>query len=214
MKNSLVIKKMVGISVLTALVIVLQLISNYITIGTVNITLALIPIAMGAVLYGPLAGFFLGVVMGVMVLIAPSTAIFFSTNAIVTIFLCPLKTGIAGLVAGLIFRLFAYLAKNKEKKKGYYYVGIILAALVVPIINTGLFIIASSIFFKPLFGDFITIINAVITTNFLIEFIVSSVLSPTLNSLVKILTRRTNLGFSSDFSCFNEDLVIDSDLNE
>ena len=56
--NSLLIKKIVGTSVLTALVIVLQVISNYITFGSVSITLALIPIAMGAILYGPLTGFF------------------------------------------------------------------------------------------------------------------------------------------------------------
>ena len=60
MKNSIMIKRLVGISILTALVVVLQLLGNYITIGTVNITLALIPIAVGAILYGPVAGLFLG----------------------------------------------------------------------------------------------------------------------------------------------------------
>ncbi len=203
--NSLLIKKIVGTSVLTALVIVLQVISNYITFGSVSITLALIPIAMGAILYGPLTGFFLGVVMGIMVLIAPSTAVFFSVNAPVTILLCPLKTGLAGLVSGYVFKFFAFLAKGKEKKKGYYFVGVIISAILVPVINTAVFILASILFFKPLFGDFVGIINAVITTNFLIEFLVSSLLSPTLNTLVKVLSRRSNLGFNNDFVDFEEE---------
>ena len=45
----------------------------------------------------------------------------------------------------------------------------------------------------------------VITTNFLIEFLVSSLLSPTLNTLVKVLSRRSNLGFNNDFVDFEEE---------
>ena len=143
--------------------------------------------------------------MGIMVLIAPSTAVFFSVNAPVTILLCPLKTGLAGLVSGYVFKIFAFLAKGKEKKKGYYFVGVIISAILVPVINTAIFILASILFFKPLFGDFVGIINAVITTNFLIEFLVSSLLSPTLNTLVKVLSRRSNLGFNNDFVDFEEE---------
>ena len=91
MKNRIKIKKIVGVSVLLALVISLQLLSNYITIGSISITLALIPIAMGAILYGPLVGMFLGIAMGIMVLVAPSTALFFGVNAIYTIFICLFK---------------------------------------------------------------------------------------------------------------------------
>ena len=57
MKNSYKIKKIVMITILSCLAVILQLFSNYVPIGTVNITLALIPIVVGAILYGPLAGF-------------------------------------------------------------------------------------------------------------------------------------------------------------
>ena len=52
---------MVGIAVLAALVVVLQLLSSVIKIGTVSITLTLIPIVVGAAFYGPGAGAILGI---------------------------------------------------------------------------------------------------------------------------------------------------------
>ncbi|EJX02666.1 hypothetical protein, secreted, partial [gut metagenome] len=42
MKNRIKIKKMVGISILTAMVVVLQLISTLIKIGPFSVTLALV----------------------------------------------------------------------------------------------------------------------------------------------------------------------------
>ena len=79
-KNSKKIKKLVGIASLAALVAVLQVISNYITFGEVSITLALIPMVVGAILYGPLTGFGLGALMGVVIITAPSTATFLNFN--------------------------------------------------------------------------------------------------------------------------------------
>ena len=208
-KNQKAIKKLVGIATLTALVVGLQFLSNYVSFGSISITLALIPIAMGAILYGPLAGLFLGAVMGAIVIAAPSTqAVFMPVNPAATIILCLLKTAIAGLVSGLLFKLFAFIAKKQndvKKKKILFAVGVIVAALVVPVINTGLFIVGASIFFMDLFGNFITIIDAVITTNFLVEFLVSAILSPALVTLIKVLTRQYDLGFANDFSEFIEE---------
>ena len=71
--NNNKIKKLTGTSIFMALVIVLQLISNYITLGPVSITLALVPIALGAIIYGPLTGLFLGLIHGAIVIVSPST---------------------------------------------------------------------------------------------------------------------------------------------
>ena len=218
MTNSQRVKKLVGLATLTALVVGLQFLSNYVSFGSISITLALIPIAMGAILYGPLAGLFLGAVMGAIVIAAPSTqAVFMPVNPAATIILCLLKTAIAGLVSGLLFKLFAFIAKKQndvKKKKILFAVGVIVAALVVPVINTGLFIVGASIFFMDLFGNFITIIDAVITTNFLVEFLVSAILSPALVTLIKVLTRQYDLGFANDFSEFieedNEEIDLES----
>lgn len=215
MKNSIKIKRLVGIATLAALVVGLQFLSNYVSFGSISITLALIPVAMGAILYGPIAGAILGAIMGIIVIVAPSTlAVFMPYNPVATIFLCILKTGVAGLVAGLFFKLFASIAKKQKEKKakmGYFAAGIIIATIVVPIINTGLFIAGAWIFFKNVEidgtlvfgGTFMGIITAVLTTNFLIEFIVSVVLAPVLVYLVKALTYQSDLGFATDFSIFN-----------
>ena len=216
MKNSLKIKRMVGIAILSAIVIVLQVLSNYIQIGALSITLALIPIAVGAILYGPIAGAILGLFMGLIVLTAPSTqAYFFVNNPAATIFLCLLKTGLAGLVAGFIFKLFAYFAKKTDstkKKKVLFATGIIIATIIIPVINTGLFIAGATLFFlnSVYGGSAMAVITGVFTTNFLIEFIVSVVLSPAIVTLIKVLTMQNNLGFTTDFSEF----ISDNEINE
>ena len=216
MTNSQKTKKLVGLATLTALVVGLQFLSNYVTFGSISITLALIPIAVGAILYGPLAGLFLGAVMGGIVIAAPSTiAYFMPVNPGMTIVLCLLKTAVAGLASGYLFKLFAFIAKKQKdvkKKKILFAAGIIVAALVVPVINTGLFIVGATIFFRDIYGNFVTVINAVLTTNFLVEFLVSAILSPALVTLVKVLTRQYDLGFANDFSEFIEDDVEDLEV--
>ena len=206
MNNSLLIKKLVGVATLTALVVALQFLSNYVKFGTVEMTLALIPIAVGAILYGPLVGGFLGFIMGVIVIFAPGTqSVFMPVNPFATVVICLFKSAIAGLASGFVFKLFAYLAKKVEdiKKKGALFAaGVIVAALIVPLVNTTLFIIGALLFFMSLFGDFTTLVTAVITINFAIEFTVSAIASPALVTLVKILAKNYNLGFANDFDDF------------
>ena len=208
-KNSLMIKKLVGLATLTALVIVLQLLSNNVTFGNLSITLALIPIAVGAILYGPLAGLFLGMVMGGIVLTGADTQTYFlSVNPAATVVLCLVKSGVAGLVSGLLFKLFAFIAKKQSsvnKKKALFAAGIIVAALVVPLVNTFIFIFGAVIFFSVYYPSLEAAIAAVIGTNFLVEFIISAALSPALVTLVKVLTRQYDLGFATDFSEFIEE---------
>ena len=59
MKNDQV-RKITGVAILLAIEIVLQAIGNYITPSAVSINLSLIPVALGAILFGPLSGAFLG----------------------------------------------------------------------------------------------------------------------------------------------------------
>ena len=59
------VKKMVGIAVLMALVVVMQFITSAIPpIGGFSISLVLIPIVIGATLFGPEAGAILGAKLG------------------------------------------------------------------------------------------------------------------------------------------------------
>ncbi len=179
--------------ILTGIEIVLQIIGNYINPGFANINLSLVPIAIGAILYGPVVGGFLGLICGVMVLISPSTiSVFFSISPIGTILACLLKTTLAGVIAGLVMKLF------REDKKIY---GAILASILVPVINTGVFSIFALLFFEPLLnsiaasnpGQFpnvgAALILGLIGVNFIMEIISTVILAP---SLYKIMEHARN----------------------
>ena len=183
------IRKLTGVSILIALVVILQFLSNYITFGPVNITLALIPIVLAGIIYGPVEGFVVGAVLGAIVLVSPSTGVFLSYKPVTTVFLCLLKTGLAGLAAGFIFKPF----KGRNEL-----VGSILASIAVPIINTGLFSLITIFVFREgvfgvtdLNGEFLSyFFLTVIGINFLIEFAVNSALSPAIYKISKIVNSR------------------------
>ena len=188
--NSKKIKQMVGIASLSAIVVVLQLIANYIPgPGGVSITLALIPLVIGAIVYGPKGGAFLGVIMGGIILTAPSTSSFLNVRPVITVILCLVKTGVAGLVSGLLFNLL----KGKNLK-----LAVIVAALVAPIVNTGIFAIACMLFYMETLASWAGGSNAItflfltmIGINFVVEFIINSVLSPTILYIVRVITNNT-----------------------
>ena len=191
--NSQKIKRMVGIASLAAVVVVLQLIANYIPgPGGVSITLALIPLVIGAILYGPTGGAILGVIMGGIILTAPSTASFLNVRPFITVVLCLVKTGVAGLVSGLVFNLL---------KKYNLTLAVIIASILVPILNTGIFSIGCMLFYMETLTLWAGGSNAIaflfltmIGINFIIEFIINSVLSPTILYIVKIVSKNFNVG--------------------
>lgn len=186
MNNKLKINKLVGISIFMCLVVVLQLFSNYVTFGPVSITLALIPIVVGSIIYGPLAGFILGAVCGLTVFFAPGTiGLFWPYGIIKTFLLCILKTGIAGLVSGYLYCLF-----GKKTKM----LGVVLSSISVPIINTGIFAVGAFFLYKDLLISFcpegqstlVYLLVGFIGFNFIIEFFVNSLLSPIVLRVVNI----------------------------
>ena len=170
------VKKMVGTAIFSAICIVLTLISNYIPIAGITINLALIAIATSAIIYGPLSGLIVGLVNGGFVMLAAGP--FFAISPIGTVLVCLLKSGLAGLISGYVYLLF----KNKNKL-----VASILAAIVVPIINTALFIVGSLIFFEGLFGQLISIF---ISVNFIIEFVICLLVSPSIKKVVDVYEKR------------------------
>ena len=189
------VRVIAGSAILAALIVVFQIIGNYVQFGMISINLSLLPIALGAILYGPLVGFILGSINGALVLLSPSTGIFLSYSVFWTVLVCILKTGLAGLLSGLIFKLF--------KGKGMI-PGIFISSLIIPIINSGVFILASVTVMRDIFIEafnksgmanmFVFMISVVITWNFLFEFLTTLLLTPTLIYVVKVVTKNYDIG--------------------
>ena len=179
MKKTITTQQIVGTGLLLALEIIFQVIGNYLQFGPVSINLSLVAIVLAAVLYGPLSGAILGFFCGIVILFSPSTiAIFMPVSPVGTVIACLLKTTLAGLVAGFIYKAL----KNKNQL-----LGIILASILVPIINTGVFSAITLIFFRPIlaggandqsFASMMTyLIVGFIGWNFLIEIATTVVIS-------------------------------------
>ncbi len=188
-KNHNLIFKIVACALLTAMVVVLQAFSTNIRIGEFSITLALIPIIIGAIFFGPIIGGFLGFVMGIVVLLLDSHS-FWVINPFATIVVCIVKSTIAGFVTGILYKK---LSKYNEK------IAIVTSALVCPVVNTALFELGCIIFFyntlKELSGGTNALgyfLNLKIVTNFIIEFIVISILSPSFVFIIKLLRQIVN----------------------
>jgi len=99
-------QKIVGLGLFTAIVIVLQLMGSFIRFGTFSISLVLVPVVIGAALYGAGAGAWLGFVFGVVVLLSGDAAAFLGVNALGTILTVLVKGTLAGLLSGLPERRF------------------------------------------------------------------------------------------------------------
>ena len=66
-------RRLAGLALFTAIVVVLQLLGSFIKFGPFAVSLVLIPIVVGAAVYGVSAGAWLGFVFGVVVTIAVVT---------------------------------------------------------------------------------------------------------------------------------------------
>lgn len=185
-------RAIVGTAALTAIVIILQFIGSAIRFGPFSISLVLIPIVIGAALFGVAAGAWLGLVFGIVVLISGDAASFLAVNVPGTILTVLVKGVLAGLVAGLVYRAFE--GKNR-------FLATVLAAVCCPIVNTGVFVIFCNIFFMPTItgwaeaagfasaGKFIII--GMVGVNFLVELLVNVVLSPVIIRIIRAVDRRS-----------------------
>ena len=174
------------LGLMTALVVVLQLLGSFIHLGLFSISLVLVPIVIGATLLGPLAGGWLGLAFGVTVLLSGDAAFFMGFNAAGTIITVLVKGVAAGLAAG-----FVYSALQNRNR----WVAILAAALVCPVVNTGLFIVGCFLFFL---GDltavaadagesvFAYIFLVLVGGNFLFEVLFNLVLAPVILRLTEI----------------------------
>ncbi len=187
-KNTLHTRKLVLAAMMTALVVVFQLLATYTAFfGPFSTAIGLIPITIGACLCGPLVGAWLGLVFGLVVLVTGGAAPFFAFSFFGTILTVLLKGAACGFVAGLVYKLLEPKIK---------FVAAIVASFLCPIVNTGVFLLGSAAFFMPYaekiaentgvggsgFGVFIALAFA----NFIIEVLMNGLLSPVFVRILKI----------------------------
>lgn len=163
---------------LMAITIVLQALSGFFINPATGspLALSLIPIAVGAIIYGVSCGAFLGLGWSVFILVSGQASYYMAMSVIGTIITVVGKGVLAGIVTALVY---------KALRKHNYVVAIIVASIVTPIINSLVYRLGLVTFFHDYFfgkvGDKNPIayfMGAFITGGFFIEVGISTVLSP------------------------------------
>ncbi len=174
-------------ALLTAMVVVLQLLGSFIRFGPFSVSLVLVPIVIGAATCGTLIAGWLGLVFGAAVLFSGDAAAFLSIHAPGTILTVLLKGVCCGLAAGAVYLL---------TKRFNRYVAVFCSAIVCPVVNTGIFLLGCRLFFWDtiaMWGEGAGFTNAVayaflglVGANFLFEMGVNLLLSPLVVRLLAI----------------------------
>ena len=130
-------KLLAQIALLIAIELVMRLLGlGRVPIGPLNMSFLTLPIAIGAMLMGPLTGAILGGVFGLFSLwdaisgAGGMTTFFFQYSPVSTVILCVGMRVLMGVCCGLIFKLVSRL--DRDEKTWSYFVG----ALSAPLLNT------------------------------------------------------------------------------
>lgn len=180
------IKNLTLLALMTALVVIFQTIGLIIPIGFNVAAFALVPMVIGAAMLGPIAGAWLGLVFGIVVIATGGATAFYAFGVVQTVIVVLLKGSLAGWVSGLIYKLIS--KKNSLA-------AIIAASVACPVVNTAIFTLASfTVFFPGISGwatgagkdmisfVFLTLIGA----NFFVELGICLVFSTVADRIIKI----------------------------
>lgn len=185
---------------LAALVVVLQLFASAIPAGKANLAFALVPIVLGAVLFGPFAGAFLGAVMGLVVSITvitgatdPMSLAMFNYSPFATIFLCMIKSSVAGFLAGIV-------SKAILKATGKSMIAVFAASSICPIVNTGIFSIGFLTIFRSTVNNYAiseaglagatALLGLILLLNFLPELAINVILAPAIERVIYAIKKQ------------------------
>ena len=114
---------------------------------------------------------------------------FLTINPIGTVIIVLLKGMLAGLTAGLVYSLIS---------KASSLAGVIVAGVVCPIVNTGIFLAGCYIFFQEwlvaVFGTtgFVTVVAGLVGVNFLVELGINMVLSTAIVKIIDLGKKQLN----------------------
>lgn len=183
-------KTMVGVGLFTAIVLVLQFLGGSIRFGMFSISLVLVPIVVGAAIYGWKSGAWLGFAFGAAVLLSGDAAAFLVIDPLATVLVVLVKGTACGMMAGLVYSLLAKFNRVAA---------VFSAALICPVVNTGIFLLGCQLFFLETvaqWGAAAGFENAAAYMflglaggNFLIEVAVNLLLAPVIVRLIKVGTK-------------------------
>ena len=180
-------ERLVLLALLSAIVAVLAYFGGFIKIGGLaSISLTLIPVVIGATLCGPFAGAWLGGVSAVVFFATPDAAFWLGLHAPGTIITVMVKGILAGLCAGLVYKLL-------EKKNRY--LAVLVSAVVCPVVNTGIFLIGCRLFFIDAVREWAIsedisvgayLIIFFVGLNFVFELIANIIMSPAIVRIIDV----------------------------
>ncbi len=194
MKNQK-IQKMVGVSLLIAVMVVLQFLAAVfpIKIGPVSLSLVLIPIVLGAATYGVAAGGVLGGAFGILTYIFCVNGMdggghmVFQASPILCFLVVMAKGILCGLAAGAVYKLL-------HKVNGY--LAMVCAAIVCPVVNTGVFLAGMFLWFMDVLsvwaegGNVVGyVLSGLIVINFLPELGINLLFSPAGQRILRVIKK-------------------------
>ena len=143
MSNKKKIQKLTVLSVLAAVTVIVAFVPLK-TLG-LEITFTMIPVAIGAILYGPSGGAILGAVFGTVSFLqclgySAFGAVLLGINPIFTFIVCIPTRILAGFLAGIIYNALKKSCKSDIP-------ALLSASLAAPILNTLFFMSALVLFF-------------------------------------------------------------------
>jgi len=190
------VKKMVTISLLIAIVVVLQMTAGMLPTlpGGAKLSFVLIPIVLGAALYGPGAGAILGAVFGLLAFYYSATGAdgvglaIFQVSPIGCFAICVGKSTVAGFAAGMIYKLVV-------KSNGY--IAMLCASILCPVLNTGIFMASVALFFKnteflsgpDTYIPIVSVFGIILLFNAIPELIINIIFSPAGQRIIKIVKK-------------------------
>ena len=134
------ILRLTQLSVLVALLLIFGFTNiGYIKIGVIEITLNIIPVAIGAIVLGPSAGAICGAVFGLTSFwqavsgMSAFGAMLVNVSPVLTFILCFLPRILEGLLTGLIFKGLSKVSKNNSLPCA-------VSGLACPVLNTLMFV--------------------------------------------------------------------------
>ena len=191
-KRQMSTETLVLAALMTALVVVFQYLGTTTTFfGPFSTAVALIPIIIGTAMCGSGVGAWLGFVFAIVVFFTGGANLFFAFSIPGTIITVLGKGMACGHFSGFIYELL----EKKNKTVATY-----AAALSCPVVNTGVFLLGSALFFMPAadqiasavgisesgFGVFV----ALAFGNFLFEIIMCVVLAPVIVRVLNMCKKK------------------------